>query len=254
MSKEICSYIVVDSNKDTGALIGHKLKAFPHCEMIASFETGVDALAFLMQNECDLIFLEVELPYMDGFLLLDILAKERQLRPTVMMTSTPMKYSEKAHLYYGKGLIDFISKSAEADRYAVSIERFEQKAVRIPISKQKMVSSRDSITVITSSKEVKKIRIKDILYFSYIKNYTNIYTIDGKKYCENISLKNMQSALPKDCCIQVNRYSLVMVHQIVKYDQASVVLRKNELGEEIKLPIFSTKRKEVLDKLTRITT
>jgi DNA-binding LytR/AlgR family response regulator len=248
------SCIVVDASKNTGALIEHKLKAF-HCyKLIASFANAMDALIFLSRNDCDLIFLEIELPYIDGFQFLDILAKDGKMKPTIMMTASTAKYSEKAHIYYSKGLIDFISKSADAGRYAVSIERFEKQIIQVCASAREVSTVSDSITVLTSSKDIKTIYLRDILYFSHVKNYTNIHIMSGESYWQYISLKNMQLALPKDSCIQINRNCLVMLHQIANFDQNAVVLRKNKQGVEIKLPIYTTKREEILDELLRIFT
>jgi hypothetical protein len=71
---------------------------------------------------------------------------------------------------------------------------------------------------------MKIINISDIFYLSHERNYTYIYTMDGCRYCQYISLSKRENLLPKDLFCRINRNVIVPIIRIVKVAETSVTI------------------------------
>ena len=99
------TYISVDDEKATHLILDHFLKSCPDLLFKGHFSDPLVALHYLNENQIDLLFLDVDMPYLNGFELLD----QMQNRPlTIMITAHAQKYALNGYQYIDKGVIDFI--------------------------------------------------------------------------------------------------------------------------------------------------
>ena len=85
-------------------------------ELLAVFENAEDALAFLSTEEVDLIWLDVEMPGLSGFDLLENLTS----MPQVVMTTTKTEYAFDAYQYQ---VTDYLQKPVTQPRFKIAVEK-----------------------------------------------------------------------------------------------------------------------------------
>ncbi len=117
--------------------------------------------------------------------------------------------------------------------------------------RQVIAEKSHTITVMESSKEARVIKIKDIVYLSYNQNYTKFHMLNGKVYSQYISLKNVESLLPQESYLRINKGNIVMLSHIADYNDSSVTLSIMEEGEQVVLQISPKEKDNILDRLKK---
>ncbi|HPE39819.1 MAG TPA: LytTR family DNA-binding domain-containing protein [Bacteroidales bacterium] len=241
------TYISVDDEKATHLILDHFLKSFPDLVFKGHFSDPLLALHYLNENQIDLLFLDVDMPYLNGFELLD----QMQNRPlTIMITAHAQKYALNGYQYIDKGVIDFIEKPIEKERLEVALNRFfhykkDLKKSNDPIEKILETTSNETIQVQKKDKWF-SIFVKEIKMISVSGNYVFINTINDEHYSKYCSLEDMLNSLPTEFFIQVNRQQVVNVFQIQSFNKDTLNMGKDTLGHEILIPISVRRRTTVL--------
>ena len=239
-------YISVDDEVATHHVLQYVMKDYPNYQRKAHFTSPEVALDFLSKESCDLMFLDIEMPDMDGFSLLD-----KMLNPplTIMLTGYSIEYSERAHEYYDKGIIDFISKSLEEIRFSKSLDRFERllaTKINMDLKQNSLQDFHSESVCICEFPAYKTIYSGDILYVSVEKNYLRIRTSDGESHVIRSSLLLfINKYFPKNSYIQVDRGTVVMFDYISSFNTYSINMGKDLSGKDILIPIAVRRRKEV---------
>lgn len=243
-------YISVDDEISTHFVIEYVMRHYPEYKRKSYFTDPETALYYLRENSVDLMFLDVEMPEMDGFTLLD---KMQNPPLTIMVTGYPTEYSERAHEYYDNGIIDFLSKSMEASRFKRSLERFEKLSKNIVIETvgegESPILHLENITIQEADPE-DFINLYDILYVRVEKNYLFVYTRDGKTHKIRSTLHFfINKYLSEDYFIRVSRDTVIAIHHIISYNSYSVNMGKDENGNARLVPIAAANRRAVENKI-----
>ena len=107
MSPQEYQFLVVDDNPNLPITINLLCNKHGLNAEIIYFSNPIKALEYLNVHRCDLMFLDLEMPEMSGF---EMLNKIQTPPYTVIMTNFTEKYAEMAFQYLSKNLLDFISK------------------------------------------------------------------------------------------------------------------------------------------------
>lgn len=246
------TYITVDDEKATHLILDHFLKEYPILLKREQFSDPVMALNFINEQGCDLVFLDIDMPYLNGFELLDQM-KNKPL--VIMITAHAQKFALNGYQYIDKGVIDFLEKPVEKERLDKAIQRFikykQELYENINIDYILSESSNATIQVQKKDKWV-TIESKDIKCLSVSGNYVFFNTIDGEHYSKYCSLEDAINSLPVDLFIQVNRQQVVNIIQIQFYNKDTINLGEDQLGNEMLIPISVRRRHEVIEQIEAI--
>jgi two-component system LytT family response regulator len=210
-------------------------------ELIGEAANVDDALLIIRNNELDLVFLDVEMPYGNAFDLLDKVG-DRQFE-TVFVTAYNHYAIDALNAHASYYLLKPISIETliEAVDYVSEIKTKEN-SLRNIVLKPKLKQVGGKITIpMQNGFEV--LEIKDILYCQADDNYTNIFINDKKKLVSK-TLKYFDEMLSKSGFARVHKSFLVNVNAIVEYRKGkggSVVLSS---GKEIM--VSPSRKKELL--------
>ncbi|WP_028296806.1 LytR/AlgR family response regulator transcription factor [Olivibacter sitiensis] len=188
-----------------------------------------DALAlntFLQQHEVDLLFLDIEMPYLSGVELLQSLIKP----PKVILTTAYEQYALKG---YDLEVIDYLLKP-------ISFERFLKAANKAFdfFDRGRQVESGRDFYVKTDGK-LMKLSWQDILFIEGMENYICIFT-DSDKYIVHLTLKNILEKMPVGF-VQVHKSAIVNISAInsiqgnmIEIGQHRVTISRNLKDEVLK--------------------
>ncbi len=201
-------------------------------EILGEFDNGFDGLKGINELKPDLVFLDIQMPKLSGFEMLELLDEI----PGIIFITAYDQYAVKA---FERNAVDYLLKPYSQDRLSAAIEKArkvedtpeEQKNVENLIrDHQEEQTSIDRIAVKTGTK-IKIIYVDEIQYLESQDDYVMIYTNDGKFLKQN-TMKYFEKHLSSKYFVRVHRSYLVrldFVEQIELYERDSYVIKlKNQ--------------------------
>ena len=163
-------------------------------------EDALQLNSLLKTEHPDLLFLDIEMPYLSG---LDLLSSIQD-PPKVIITSAYEKYALKG---YELDVVDYLLKPVTFERFVKAVEK-----VYYLLEKESAKTTNEYIFV-KSSKQLKKIFLEDILFVESMENYVNVFTTSSKEIIYS-TLKLFLESLPGDHFLQVHRSYVVNIKHI----------------------------------------
>src|SRR5580693_3814311 len=116
----VISTILVDDEKLASDELAYQLKEFPDVEIVATASNGIEAVKLIESLEPDLVFLDVQMPGLDGMGVIRKLREKDIPLPHFVMASAYDQYAVEAFRWEA---LDYLLKPVEHDRLVLAIER-----------------------------------------------------------------------------------------------------------------------------------
>ncbi|MCQ2974342.1 MAG: LytTR family DNA-binding domain-containing protein [Bacteroidales bacterium] len=201
--KQICAYI----SKTEGLVLD------------ASFESSVEAQKYLLKNEVDLMFVDINMPDLNGMDLVKSLVNP----PMVVFTTA---YSEYAVEGFKVDALDYILKPVAYEDFkravdkAAEIYRYKQiDSGEIPTQ----FNSNQNFLFIKSEYKVIRINFNDIKYIESMREYVRFHLETGKPIMSLLTIKNIENYLPKEKFMRVHRSYIVNLDKITTIERFKIV-------------------------------
>ena len=215
--------IIVDDEPLAAGLVSEFLRSYPQFEVVAICHDGFEALKAIQLFQPELIFLDIQMPKITGFELLELLDSP----PAVLFTTAFDQYAVQA--FDAKGL-DYLVKPFSEARFAQAIARFlsQYKANELPEAVDYPVSEeRNKRIVVRVKNEIKIIQTQEVAFFEAEDDYISIHTQEGK-FLKKMTMKQLEESLDPDKFARVHRSFLVNLQQVSglePYEKESYLLR-----------------------------
>lgn len=215
--------LIVDDEPLAAGLVKEFLSAYPQFEVVAICHDGFEALKAIQLFQPELIFLDIQMPKITGFELLELLENP----PAVLFTTAFDQYAVQAFDVKG---IDYLVKPFSEARFAQAIERFlsQQKTKTVPEAVDYPVSEeRNKRIVVRVKNEIKIIQTHEVRYFEAEDDYISIHTQEGK-FLKKMTMKQLEESLDPEKFARVHRSYLVNLQEVAglePYEKESYLLR-----------------------------
>lgn len=200
--------------------------------LIAAFENAEDALAFLATEEVDLIWLDVEMPGLSGFGLLENLTS----MPQVIMTTTKTEYAFNAYQYQ---VTDYLQKPITLPRFKVAVE----KVLELNSRKTAVSPERQEIYVKIEGRYI-RLPYADITFVENVGDYVKIFTTKNS-YVVHTTMKYLEEKLGNQF-LRVHRSFIVHLDKIVDIEENNLVI-----GNKV-IPISRANKSELMTRLNML--
>ncbi len=225
--------IAIDDEPLALDLIKDYIEKIPFLELERSFTNPIEALGYLQENKVDLVFLDVELPFLSGI----EFVKCMQSKPLVIFTSAYEKYALAG---YDLEITDYLIKPIVFERFLKAVNKayaqnkLTKKATERVASVAEKQNQSDFIMVKTGYNTL-NVNLKDILYIEGLKDYIKIH-LPGKTILTLNSLKKLQEMLPESRFVRVHRSFIVSLPHIDSIQRSRIVIGKTfvPVGENYK--------------------
>ncbi len=202
-------------------------------ELQEQFGHPTDAIAYLEQNDADLLFLDVEMPDMSG---IDLL-KSLQSPPMTVLTTA---YTDYALEGFDLGVIDYLVKPIRLERFISAVNKAREYLRLRELSVQtEQMPDQDHIFLKADRKFV-KVFLNDILYIQGMKDYVMVYTSDSRVITA-MNMKTINSQLDSSRFVRVSKSYIINVSKIVEVKNNSVMI------EDVEIPIGKKYKEHFLD-------
>ncbi|UII77442.1 LytTR family DNA-binding domain-containing protein [Flagellimonas sp. HMM57] len=239
--------IVDDEVKALQSLSWELTNLSDEVDIIASFTDVQEALDYLEKNTPDCLFLDIEMPTMDGFQFIKNL-KNKDF-PVVITTA----YNQYALQALKNEAIDYLLKPIDTDDLRETLTKIKKyNAKNLTIDKLEKIllnfnaeSKSKKITINTDGKLL-FLNSDDILYAESDGNYSTIFLSDGQKILLTKKLKEVNNLLPDNSFFRIHNSYIINLNKIKEFLKTDgyVVLESNH-----KIPVSRQKKSDFLDML-----
>jgi len=232
-------YIVIDAEYPAHLMVQHYFRPHPNYTCIATFFNPKNALIFLQEHEIDLIFLDIEMPEMDGFQFLEALKKDIFV---VILTTYPEKHSLCAHYHIDKNLVFFSGKVQFLDYFPQIIARFERMYAEKEIINRINKLFKNEIYTFPEMMNNPPIPLVDILMIIVFGHNIVLKKKDGEEIVYRMTLRELMKFLPITF-LQIKRNVIINTIHVTAFTNSTVCI------EEHHFLISARKQKEVIQTL-----
>lgn len=211
--------IIVDDEKLARDLLREYLENFPDIELIAECEQGSDAVEKIDKLKPDIVFLDVQMPGMTGFDVLEDIEHE----PYVIFTTAYDQYAIKA---FEKNAVDYLLKPLDEERFRTSVNRALKRKVlehsSIEDLLQSMKSDRkgnfDTHIFVQKSEKLFNLPVEEIVYLEASGDYT-IITTKADQFVSSSGIGKLEEILNPEVFIRVHRSTIVNVNYLKEIER-----------------------------------
>ena len=217
------SCVIIDDEPLAVELLQSYVDREPQLKLLGTFNDAVSAVDFIKANKVDLLFLDIQMPHMNGIQLL----RSLESPPIVIFTTA---YSEYAAEGFELDAIDYLLKPFDVKRF----QRAVAKAVEYRKAMVKTETNANPFIFIKSEYQVIKINYDDIRYIEALDDYIKIYTTNTRPVLTLMTLKTIMEKLPDDLFARVHRSYIISLNKM-----ESVRNKRIKIGE-VEIPIGSS--------------
>src|ERR1700712_2858202 len=242
--------LVIDDEPLARMVVLEYLQAFSdQIEVLQECNDGFEGLKAIQQHLPDLVFLDVQMPKINGFEMLELVDNP----PSVIFTTAFDEYAIKA---FEAHAVDYLLKPFSKERFNKAIEKYLAQADATATPKQteqlletaaQSPSQHERIVVKTGTK-VKIIPVADVQYLQADDDYVSVFTQDGS-YLKNKTMSFFEQTLDADQFVRVHRSYIIKIQDITRIDPYEKDAHIAILKSGAKIPVSKTgyaKLKQVL--------
>ena len=199
----------------------------PGLKLLGSFTDSVEAVNAIREQQPQLLFLDIQMPDMNGMELARMLPRETR----VIFTTA---FKEYAFESYEVSAIDFLLKPIRYNKFIAAVEKAREwigTQTSSVNSQPSTVNSQPSSTIfIRVDGEYRQIAIQDIIYVCGMKDYVMFY-LEGERrpLITHLTMKSVEEMLPSARFMRVHRSYIVALDKIHKVDRNDCIY----IGDEI---------------------
>jgi len=222
--------IVIEDEPASREIITDYIQKTPNLELAGTFIDAIEAGNFLNQTQVDLIFLDINIPGLDGVHFYKSLVNP----PLVIFTTA---YPEYAVEGFELDAVDYLLKPFSFDRFLRAMNKVH--------AKSNQVKSNDKPYIyLNADKKIHKVLIEDVLFLEALGDYVKVHT-QNQMLIVHETLTGLKEQLPDDGFIQTHKSYIVSLGNF-DYIEGNMV----KFGERA-IPISQTYRNDLMERVRR---
>ncbi|MFZ2906304.1 MAG: LytTR family DNA-binding domain-containing protein [Cyclobacteriaceae bacterium] len=220
--------LIVDDEQLARELLREYIEHVPELAVIGEASKGKDAVELIDNLKPDLVFLDVQMPGMTGFDVLD----EIEHDPFVIFTTAYDQYAIKA---FEKNAVDYLLKPLDQERFKLAIDRavnrmkLEQNNVGelLRSLKTEHKTSYDSHLFVQKSEKLLNLPVEEIMFLEASGDYT-ILTTKGDQFVSSSGIGKLEEILNPETFIRVHRSTIININflkEIEKHFNGGMIVK-----------------------------
>ena len=210
--------VLIDDEPIAHEVLLHHLKKYPHFEVIARCFNAVEALQLLANQHVDLLFLDINMPALNG---IEMLKVAKQCPPVIIVSAHP----EFAIDGFELNVVDYLLKPVSASRFEQAINK---------LSATKPAPKQLDTLAIKVGRSLEKVTLANLLLLESYGNYVKIFTQDDMMLA-NATLKSLINELPAKSFVQINKSTVINLNHLHSASTKEVTLSNTQVIKVSKL-------------------
>jgi two-component system, LytTR family, response regulator len=209
--------ILIDDEPLARSVVREYLQQHPELQVIQECGDGFEGVKAIQQHQPDLIFLDIQMPKITGFEMLELIENP----PAVIFTTAFDEFAIKA---FESHAVDYLLKPFNQERFDKAIARWREKELnKADNPAQELLESaalsptqRQRIVVRNGSK-IKIISVHDVFYLEAADDYVKIHTAEGY-FLKNKTMAHFEQSLDEHLFVRSHRSYIINIQQITRID------------------------------------
>ena len=240
--------LIIDDEAGSIKALEWELKVFDNdVEVIGTAQDPKEGLAMLQQMKPDLLFLDIEMPGMNGF---ELLAKAAPIEADVIFTTAYDKFAVKA---FEVNALDYLLKPVDEEELGRALQKVKEKKhqstfqQRLELLMETLKRNDPDIRtiVVPTMSSLEFIEVDDIVRFEADSNYTHIHRTEGKALLISKTLKSLELMVEGMGFFRIHNSHLVnvkFIKRLLRGDPGTIVMKDGTT-----LPISKGKKGDLLE-------
>jgi len=211
-----CRAVIVDDEELARRVLRELLRAHNEVEVVAECPNGFEAVKVVAELKPDLLFLDVQMPKLDGFEVLELIAEG----PAVIFVTAYDQYALRA---FEAHAVDYLLKPFGADRLKVALERTKERlGGKLPPPAELAAAARPPAQyleriVVKDGSRVHIIPVAKLDYAEAQDDYVAL-AVEGKKHLKQQTLSNLEKGLDPERFLRIHRSYIVNLDRLGKVE------------------------------------
>jgi two-component system, LytTR family, response regulator LytT len=256
--------VIIDDERPARDELAFLLKGFPDINVVAQGKNGLEAVALIEEHEPQLVFLDVQMPGLDGFGVIEKLIRRKQPLPQIIFATAYDHYAVQA---FEVNAVDYVLKPFDKQRIARAlqrarkmaeaetspVERLENLVGQLGAGAPKLRASQPTKLLVKSQSRMILIDADDLILASIDDGSITIYSKEVEGASNYRTIDELAGALDPAVYWRPHRSYLVNINhikEVVPWFKSSYVLKMNDKRcTEVPVSRAQTKRLRELLKL-----
>jgi len=217
MDQTTLNCAVVDDSTLQRLSIVKLINEHPSLKLAAQYNSAEEAKAGLTSNAVDLVFLDIEMPRVSGFDLLDDMTQ----KPQIIFVTGKTKYAFKAFDY---DAIDYLRKPIAKDRFLNAVHKA---IVNYKLRNEEGFDDEDFIFVKSNLKK-RKVFLSELKYVEALGDYVKLVT-EHDSLVVLSTMKAFEQLLPEDRFLRIHKSYIVNLDKVQRYNSKQIELENQSL-------------------------
>lgn len=215
--------IIVDDEPIARKGIKKLVDQIPQLELLECFNSAETASEYLQTTEVDLIFLDIQMPGINGI----EFARSIPRHTLVIFTTAYLEYALDS---YEVDAVDYLVKPIDASKFRKAVDKaITYHSLLLDEEKKSVENVEDECIFVKSDRRYFKVNLKEILFIEGLKDYV-IIQMEGQRIITRMNVKTIHDLLPKNVFLRINRSYIVNRNRIDSFDNNDVFIKKYEIA------------------------
>ena len=232
MDKLTLKCAIVDDSTLQRLSIVRLIDNHPSLDLVAEYNNAIEAKIGLATTDIDLVFLDIEMPILSGFDLLDDLT----LKPQIIFVTGKTKYAFKAFDY---DAVDYLRKPISKERFLNAVH----KAVSNFKMKNEDGFDDEDFIFVKSNLKKRKVFLNELKYIEALGDYVKLVTVNDSLVVLS-TMKAFEALLPEDRFLRIHKSYIVNLDKVERYNSKVIELENQQL------PLSRNRKTQLVDALT----
>lgn len=231
--------IIIDDEPLARSIVIEYLQQYPDLVVSQVCNNGYEGVKAIQQYKPDLIFLDIQMPKINGFEMLELVENP----PAVIFATAFDEYAIKA---FESHAIDYLLKPFTAERFDKAIKKWRdqkgktnEKQTQELLSDVSLISPQNQRIVIKDGSKIKIIPIQDVFYLEAADDFVKVFTKEGY-FLKNKTMSHFEEALDPNQFVRSHRSYIINIQQITRIDPYEKDSHVAVLRSGAKVPVSRT--------------
>jgi len=236
--------IIIDDEPDSVKLLQLQLTRYcPHVEVVSSYTSTVKALDGIKTLMPDLLFLDIEMPVMNGFEMLD---KVLHMNFSLVFVTAYNQFALKAFRF---NALDFLVKPIDTNELIEAVAKAEHRkkptSAQLTMLQKQLRGAPVTKIAIPGQNGVSFIDLNEIVFVEASNNYSKLVLTDRRFFLISKTLKDVQEVLEEEHFLRVHRQYVINLNHVKQFNRNEGVLTMTN-GQYI--PVARNQKEHLIEK------
>jgi DNA-binding LytR/AlgR family response regulator len=225
LSNKKIKCLVIDDELPAREVLQKYIAGIETLELTGTCSNAVEALSFLQSHTVDLLFLDIQMPYIFGTNFIRTLKNP----PKVIFTTAYRKYALEG---FELNAVDFLLKPISFDRFLKAVNKILQLSlqtnINAPVVSENAAEAPQPFLYFRTDRRMVKVLFNEILYIEGLRDYIKIFTTSKTIVTKHL-LASLEEMLPSDAFLRIHRSYIASISKIDSYNTDTIEISKKEL-------------------------